>query len=208
MVLAEFAPTGYWEAEQTDWYAPLEDSDLRKASLFKWYYETYIQPRPPVLLGSLAFFWGQKQERTHTWFSLFSENGEPTAVVDQLGQIWGDTLSRNHAPTIGALYFGELEAFESMYLPAGDSAIVKAFPQDLDGDRLTFTWELLPEGDYMNVTGGDGEIRPEPLFIRENEGKTLRFEIPEKVGAYRLFAYVRDGKGGFGYHNIPFFVRK
>ena len=156
----------------------------------------------------MAFYWGQKQERTHTWFSLFSEQGEITPMIDALERIWTDTVSGNHAPQAQAIRFEGFEDQENVYLAPGDTVLLKVYPEDPDGDELAISWELLPEGDYMLTTGGDEEARPEPLDVElKTYDNMVWFAVPEKSGPYRIFAYVRDGKGGFGSHNLPFFVK-
>lgn len=209
IIIAEWSPLGYWEASRTEWNAPIEESDARKGALFEWYYETYLKNPGPRLLGSMAFYWGQKQERTHTWFSIFSEKGEKTTIVDALSKVWEGPEPANHAPVIGAIYFHEMEPSPNIYLTQHDTIVVQAFPDDVDADSLTLSWELFHEGDYMNSTGGDVEKKPQSLDLSIMvDGNWAWFEVPEKVGPYRLFSYVSDGKGGFGVHNIPFFVIK
>ncbi|MCK5687501.1 hypothetical protein KAJ27_25430, partial [bacterium] len=44
--------------------------------------------------------------------------------------------------------------------------------------------------------------------IIENQGRLIKFKVPEKPGAYRLYTYVKDTNGYTGYENIPFLVRE
>jgi hypothetical protein len=73
---------------------------------------------------------------------------------------------------------------------------------------LTYHFEVVPD------TGGPS--RPEPgqkplttvkgvLPPPGTSGK-VTFKAPEKPGAYRLFVYVRDGRGGAATANLPFRV--
>jgi hypothetical protein len=47
-----------------------------------------------------------------------------------------------------------------------------------------------------------------PNCIAEPNKKEILIKAPVKPGAYRLFAYVLDGKGHAAHVNIPFYVDK
>lgn len=62
-----------------------------KARHYLTSYRTFIEPFLGPGLGSYVFLWGQKQERTHTWFSLFTRTGESTPAIDVLQSYGRDT---------------------------------------------------------------------------------------------------------------------
>ncbi len=208
LVFSEWCPRGYWEGDRTPWSAPLEDNDQMKAARYEAYYREHILNDHPRCLGALVFYWGQKQERTHTWFSLFSEQGEPTPIVDAMERVWKgvDSLSQ-HAPMANSIMLNDQINPGSMYVSPSEWMTAEVFPEDRDGDSLLISWELMEEGNYQDLTGGDAEKRPPTIDLpMETVGRKVRFRVPNVVGPYRLFVYVRDGTGRMGYHNVPFFV--
>ena len=77
-VVTEWGPTGHWESPLTSWKAPVEDDATRKAQLLQQRYEQVIATDTTQGLGSYVFLWGNKQERTPTWYGLFLPSGEST----------------------------------------------------------------------------------------------------------------------------------
>ena len=64
-IITEFGPPGFWEVGKTAWGAPLEPTSSDKAESYRRAYVGSIQQKP-FCLGSYAFLWGNKQERTAT----------------------------------------------------------------------------------------------------------------------------------------------
>jgi hypothetical protein len=87
-IVTEFGSIGWWERPKTSWGAPLEPTSAEKAETFRYGYEHSVKGAAHLALGSYAFLWGSKQERTHTWFSLLLPDGvgeaEKTEAVDVL----------------------------------------------------------------------------------------------------------------------------
>lgn len=205
-LFAEWGSKGYWEAISNDWSVPLEDSDSTKAARYERVYHEFIQDNPRCL-GSFVFYWGQKQERTHTWFSLFSEQGEYTPAVDAIQKAWTGSWPANRAPMARRLAVNGEQFHYSGYVQRGDTVLAEVFPLDVDGDSLQISWEFTREGAYQRVTGGTEEVRPARLRVpMVLHGNQVKFAAPAETGPYRLFVYVRDGHGGVGYHNVPLFV--
>ena len=68
-MITEWGPTGWWETASTEWKAPIEQTSEEKRQVYEERYTQYISANPRCL-GSFVFLWGQKEERTPTWFSL------------------------------------------------------------------------------------------------------------------------------------------
>jgi hypothetical protein len=103
---------------------------------------------------------------------------------------------------------GNQTAYNGITLKPDGTFEAQVWSRDLDNDKLSYKWEILPEGTYFPY-GGGGEKRPPsiPNLIPENTGSMISFKAPEKEGSYRLFVYVYDGKNHFATANIPFLTK-
>lgn len=207
-VVAEWGPTGHWEGPQTPWKASVEETSSQKASVYKSRYEASVKQDKAQCLGSYVFLWGQKQERTPTWYGLFTEKGEETEVMDVLQYEWSGHYPQNRAPHIASFTLGGKTATEAVMLKPSQTAPVAAAVTDPDGDKLAYRWELLPESTDLKQ-GGDRENRPMALAgaIPAGAGGQTTFTAPSQPGAYRLFVYGEDGHGNVATGNIPLLVQ-
>lgn len=208
VLVSEWAPSGYWNASVTSWGAPIEQNEAEKAFSYRHLYEAHLTEAAGGLLGSCVFLWGQKQEQTHTWFSFFSEQGEPGGLVDLFTYLWRGHYPPNQAPIAEAIALADGEPGEPVLLHAGAICRARGYGVDAEGDSLRISWEITPEYQRRLRTGGDAEARPvgRPDLLLQQRGDSLLFRVPAQPGAYRLFLYVRDPQGKTGAMNIPFFV--
>lgn len=207
-MVTEWGPTGHWEGLSTEWRSAIEETSSEKAAVYKSRYEYSIEKDKDKCLGSYVFLWGQKQERTPTWYGVFTEKGEESEVVDVMQYLWSSTWPKNKAPHFYSLQIGGRKATDNVYLKPGNSYKVLAVAADPDNDKLTYRWEILPEPTQLSE-GGDFEKRPMPvenLIASDNKGKAT-VKAPAKEGAYRLFVYVTDGNNNVATANIPFYVK-
>jgi hypothetical protein len=210
--VTEYGLPGPWEVGVTEWSAPLEPSSREKGST---YYATTSaildaatgtteRTDPIYCLGGHAFLWGQKQEVTATWFSMFLPSGEKTLAVDAVSKAWTGNWPANRAPVL-----------KSVAVPVAGRKVAPASRFELhiqyadpDGDPLTFQWNVLRESTDRKV-GGDAEKAPPTvkgcLEVGANAERAL-LTCPREAGAYRLVVTVRDGKGSGCSDNWPFFV--
>jgi hypothetical protein len=208
-MVAEWGPTGHWESLQTEWKTPVEESSSEKAAVYKSRYQYSIE-RDKNCLGSYVFYWGQKQERTPTWYGLFTSKGEETEVVDVMQFLWSGKWPANKAPHIYSFQIDQKKANNNIYLQPGKSYPVLAIVTDPNTDKLTYRYELLPEPTKLSE-GGDFEETPkaiEKAFVKNNNQGRVTLKSPEKEGAYRLFVYATDQHNNIATANIPFYVRK
>jgi hypothetical protein len=151
-VVTEYGALGPWEGGYAPWGAPIEWTSSRKAEFAIANYRSTVEGNPDWCLGSYAFLWGNKQERTSTWFGLFLKDGSRLGLVDELTHAWTGKWPENRVPRLMAL---ESEA-DLKTLPPGTrhTAIIKA--RDPEGDPLQVTWEVRSETTDAR-SGGDAE---------------------------------------------------
>lgn len=205
-IVTEWGATGHWEVETTEWGAPIENNSTVKAEFYLERYKTAIEPYENQCLGSYVFLWGQKQERTPTWYGIFTENGNETESVDAMHYIWKNEWPDNRCPRLLEFQLAGETAYDNVTLSPNKhyDAIVKI--EDSDGDKITYVWEVKPESTDLG-DGGDFESTPESLIgLIEGEGDTIDLTAPSVGGAYRLFIYADDGHGNTAHANIPFLV--
>ncbi len=208
-MITEWGPTGHWEGPQTPWKAAVEETSSEKAAVYKSRYEATMGQDKSQCIGSYVFLWGQKQERTPTWYGLFTEDGKESEVVDVMQYLWTGNWPQNRAPHLDAFKLDGQIATNNVYLKPGKSYKVNADVEDPDKDPLTYRYELLPESTDLKE-GGDRENRPQPIpdHITETGDGKADLKAPVKEGAYRLFVYAYDGNNNVATANIPFFVKR
>jgi hypothetical protein len=202
-VLSEFGPSGHWEVPKTKWGAPIEPSSRDKAAAYFSSQKTMVEEAADISLGSYCFVWGQKQETTSTWYGMFLKTGEKLPQVDAMCRAWTDRWPANRCPRVTRF---ESELKEAVFAP-GQLCTVRAEATDPEGDELKWEWTVTAESTDVKV-GGDKEAEPpsfpECILSAEKSGAVIR--TPAKPGNYRVFAIVRDGKGGASVENFCFRV--
>ena len=207
-MVTEWGATGHWEVPKTEWGAPIEQNSSEKAASIKARYEQGILMDSARCLGSYVFLWGQKQERTPTWYGLFTEDGEETSAIDVMHYFWKENQwPENRAPEISAVTLDGKEAAESIRVTAGKEIRLTYNVVDQDNDSLSWRFEVLKEATILR-DGGDPEPRPETIenLVVAGSIGSVRFKAPETIGAYRAFLYLLDGKNHAATVNIPFLV--
>jgi hypothetical protein len=204
--VTEWGATGHWECGRTAWNAPIEDDSSVKAELYSQRYQVAIASDTNRCLGSYVFLWGQKQERTPTWYGMFLPTGEATETVDVMQQIWTGNWPDLRSPQVKGFWLDGKTAQQNVHLSAGESYAAKMLAQSPGDAPLKYSWEVMEES-RAQTTGGDFESQPQHLPGLVSEGAAeVQVKAPEKPGAYRLFAYALNGHGRAAYANIPFFV--
>lgn len=203
-MITEWGPNGHWEVDKSPWGAPFEQTSAEKATTYRERYQNYIAADSDRCIGSYVFLWGQKQEKTSTWYGMFSPDGKSSQGVDELHKLWQNSDPENSAPIIENLKldFGT----EAKYLKADDLVSVSAEATDPDGDKLSYVWQVTPES-LVKSEGGDVEssINSVPGTIKKKKGNTCKLRVPKKTGPYRIVVFIHDGKGHYATANIPFF---
>ncbi|RZK41216.1 MAG: hypothetical protein EOO90_12490 [Pedobacter sp.] len=206
-LVTEWGPTGHWECPTTPWGASIEEISSRKAAVYKSRYEASIKTDKNCL-GSYVFLWGQKQERTPTWYGLFTEQGEESEVVDVMHYLWTGKWPVERAPHLTAFTLDGKKASDGIYLSPSKSYTANVVVTDANNDKLETRWEVLAEATELSQ-GGDHENRPRSIagLVKGLSFDNATFTSPDRPGNYRLFVYVSDGKNKVATANIPFCVR-
>lgn len=202
-ILSEWGPTGHWEITNTEWGAPKELNSSEKSKLIENYFN-FINNDSTLFLGGYAFYWGHKYEITHTWFSLFSEEGFETESVNVLKEGWSGTPPSNHAPALVKLDIKATSYRDNFYLTADSVYKAAVYAFDPDEDSLTYKWELRHEEANFFESGKFKNNLTHLLLSSDKD--SIEFKAPNEIGGYRLFAFVYDGQNHVATHNIPFYV--
>jgi len=207
-LVTEWGVTGHWEVPKTAWGRPIEENSHMKAMAYKDRYEKIIASDAFHCIGSFVFLWGQKQERTPTWYGMFLESGEKKEAVDVMHYVWTGKWPENRAPQLTDFKMNGQHAIDNIYLKPGDEIKAEATVTDPNGDSLVYQWEILPEVPLdQQSDGGDFEPRPQTMLLLETIDNNYTLAAPEKSGEYRLFVYVFDGYNNAATANIPFYVK-
>jgi exo-beta-1,3-glucanase (GH17 family) len=203
-MVTEWGTIGYWGMETTDWGIPAELTSSEKADIILRGHNEVLATLGDQLIGNYVFFWGQKQERTHTWFGLLMDTGEETEAVDVMQYLWTGNWSANRAPRVNSISLNGNDNRAGAVLRPGQVAV--ATLEVVDDAPLTFHWEIKPESTSISE-GGDYEA-PIPNIdgaLSATDGSSVSLTAPEP-GAYRLYAYAYDGQGYAAHANVPFLV--
>ena len=207
-MVTEWGAVGHWEVFKTRWDAPVEQSSSEKAATYANSYLKVIQEHSDQIIGNYVFLWGQKQERTGTWYGMFTEDGSSTEAVDVMHYIWTNQWPANRAPRVSRVSIKNKVGYDNITLWAGNEYTAKVNAVDPDNDALTYRWEVREESKAKEV-GGDKEAIPPVIqgMISGKPGPEVTMKAPEKSGGYRLLVYVSDGNNNMGHSNTPFYVK-
>jgi len=205
--ITEWGATGHWEVAKTEWDAAIEQTSTERAKVVRERFENAIKLDTTQCLGSYVFLWGQKQERTPTWYGLFTENGEEMESIDIMHYLWTGQWPENRVPQIFDVLLDGKTRYNNIRLKTNQQVALTFRSQDFDNDPLVIAADVLPESTDLG-DGGDYESRPPTLnnLITETRRDTVVFRTPSPKGPYRIFVYIRDGHNHAATANVPFYA--
>ncbi|QLG46709.1 cellulase family glycosylhydrolase [Costertonia aggregata] len=205
---SEWGNNGPWEEKKTIWQSPIEPTSTKKGEQYKERFTDHLKSNEDGL-GSVVFYWGQKQERTHTWFNIFDEKGRKSQAYYSLKSIWKNTpVSNDSVPQIKYMLVDDKGSQDQLIFTSNDTLESKLLFNSTIDTSLVFKWEIYPEAWYYK----EWDIEKKPAVEENVILKSLRdkaiFKTPSKEGPYRIFVKVIDKKGSFSTANTPFYVLK
>jgi hypothetical protein len=206
-MITEWGATGHWECTHTDWERPIESNSTEKAADYQSRFSNVIAADKARCIGSFVFLWGQKQERTPTWYGLFLENNNSTEAAQVMQYLWTGQWPAHRIPQIGKLKVNNMLAEESVHLQANQTYSATIDIESTD-KNLGYRWEIMEEVD-RNMESDGGDFEPTPAVVWQQSGlssqQQITFVAPDK-GEYRLFVYIDDLHGGTATANMPILV--
>lgn len=206
-IISEYGPTGYWFRERTDWYTYVEQTSNEKRRFMVNAYKA-IRSDSNQCLGSYAFYWGQKNECTPTYFSFFTESGDQTELVDGLQYSWTGSWPVKRSSTIISLDINNQPAAESIYLEPGKKCIAR-FITPAHQSKAVLHW-LIEKDDgelYFDPTKNqekrmviskgilalpDSRSATNGSQAKGNSGHQFIFKAPVSTGPYRIFLFLEN----------------
>ncbi len=209
-LVTEWGPIGHWEMPRTEWGRPIEQTSTEKAETIKIRYNNVILADEANCMGSYVFLWGQKQERTPSWYGFFTEAGERMEPVNMMEYLWTGEWPEQTAPRLLDINIvGEGGRFDDVRLARNGEYAVTINMEHRDKESLNVRAEIMPEPQQLS-DGGDYEPRPESIegLIVSSDVNGVIFRAPPEPGEYRILVYVTDKFNNAGAANVPFFVNE
>ncbi|MEM9837710.1 MAG: hypothetical protein AAF830_01005 [Pseudomonadota bacterium] len=208
VMITEYGPLGHWEMPTTAWEREIEEPSWLKASGMAGRIERYLEgDTTGRIIGNFAFYWGFKQERTATWYSLITPEGHTDARTDELIRYWKGAYPENRAPLVARMTINEKVPQDNIILKAGEMYTAEIQVIDPEGEDVRTVWTLMEEVKAKSE-GGEAEAEPEgaALTILAESDTLLVFNAPEEPGEYRLYATTYDPEDRVGTANVPVMV--
>lgn len=201
-VITEWGVNGPWEALETSWGAPIEETSTKKAQQIVERYHQYIEPlKENNSIGNFVFYWGQKNEVTPTWYSLFHNNQLKSQAVFELEKIWKGKKGSFPGPILDYLLMDGKGALDNVILIPSSTVTAEIFFPEVSVADYTFHWELRHESWYDYL-----KSRTVPGVKFDQQDHKVQFGVPGSEGPYRLHLTITNNTGYFASANIPFYV--
>ena len=206
-MVSEWGVNGYFEVEYTVWGAPLEDSSWKKAERIEERYQSHMPVDHARFVGSCVFYWGRKQERTETWFNIFTDRGKPNEMYNAMCSVFGKEEAKQEVPPLNYVLIEQEGGKENIILSKGSVYQAKAvFKEKPDSAQFQGRWRITPEDWFSLYLDSVPPVLDLDQLIIDKTDSTLRFKAPPDEGPFRLY-YESEYKNGLASTaNTPFYV--
>lgn len=206
--ISEWGPDGHWESEFTAWKAPVEPTSTKKAEQVKARSELISEISDGTCLGNLAFYWGQKQEITHTWFSIFDEQGRKSQSYYELQNSWTNQSGKSiSVPQMKYMLVENKGARDNIVFQPNEIKRAEIFFDGEIDSTLKYKWEIYEENwNYYGANAKQKVTRKISDCFESIDDCKATFRVPAVEGPYRIFAFIYDNDGNFACTNTPFYV--
>jgi len=202
-VISEWGIYSPQEAETTAWGVPIEPTSTTKARQYHEMYRQHLPVNNPRFLGAMAFYWGQKEEVTPTWYSITDENGATTAMVHEMRQLWTDAPPLHPAPPIEYMLLNGKGAADNIIVEPGSQQTAELKMDTVLARRLKIVWKVCDEDFDPRNLSAPTEYNTN---IQASDNVHVTFKAPEKEGPYRIYSWLYDDYGNVTTANTPFYV--
>ncbi|PUZ22591.1 hypothetical protein DCC81_19335 [Chitinophaga parva] len=208
-LITEWGIDGPWTThEHTAWNAFIEPGSDQKAAQTLELYQQHMPFKSPRFLGEMIFYWGNKQETTPTWFSLFDKHGNKSATVDVMQYLWTGHWPAQKAPGVNYMLVDNKSARDNLLYNPGDTIHARAFLKDTTlAGACHFEWSVQREDWFRSAHDYNQQALQSlnGLNISQAADRFV-FRAPTQEGPYRVYANIYNDNGYFATCNTPFYV--
>jgi len=207
-LVLEWGIDGPWNGTmQTAWGAYIEKTSNEKAEIYKKRYQLHMPLESRRFLGGFVFYWGNKQETTHTWFSIFDAQGRKTAAAKTMKYLWTGKELDESFPEIKQMLVEKRNAYENIILIPGACTHAEVALLSSADSIKSVTWQIFREDWFRkNNENSTRLLNPLSQLMKPEQGLSATFTSPAQEGPYRIFATLYDNKGNMATCNTPFYV--
>ncbi len=203
---SELGSDGPWEAELTSWSAHIEQTSTKKAEQIRSRFGIIEQNHEGSCVGSLVFYWGERMERTMTWFSLFVNNYK-SEIIKELEYLWKNSDSVPELMGLNYMLVAGKGAKDNIVLKPNELILAEVKYNGLISDSILIKWEIQHDtwqSDYRNDLANN-VVKTVDSFVNY-KNNTATFVTPSLEGPYRIYVYLIDSNGYFASTNTPFYI--
>jgi len=195
LLVTEF---GSVEKKSTPWGDPIEPTSAEKSEHLNAVYKS-LEKNNPYYLGSYVFLWGNKREKTDTFFGLLLENGMKTAMVESVENHWRGKKSVK-CPQLHQVSprFKQAKSGELLNVSYELTAKYKK--------NLKIKWKLKKELE-RTYAGKEAKVSAiQDIEMIDSGLGWASFKLPVSSGRYRLYLTAIDRKQCAATASIPLLV--